>query len=77
MDKEVEILNHQQKGKLNFQLSDRVIFSSINIIDDIKDSISIIKPETVLKWQWDLLKKFWTINIKTKKTGNKEPDPSS
>ncbi len=56
-------------GKLNLQLSDRVIFPIINITSNIKDSISIVKPETVLKWQRNLIKKSWTFNIKTKKTG--------
>ena len=51
--KEIEILHRQnQKKRLKFQNSDRIIFSVLNRIGHIKESIFIIKPETVLKWQY-------------------------
>ncbi|MFC1669073.1 integrase core domain-containing protein [Spirochaetota bacterium] len=69
LEKEVEILNRQRKFNLNLKLSDRVIFSIISIIGDIKKIISIVKPETVIRWQRNLIKKFWTFNSKPKRNG--------
>ena len=72
IEKEIEILNRQNKKRLNLKLLDRVIFSILSIVGNIKDSISIVQPETVLKWQRDLIKKFWTFrsNKKSWKTSN-------
>ena len=54
--KEIEILKRQhRKQRLGFQHSDRIIFSILNRIDQIKESISIVKPETVLGWQQQLI----------------------
>jgi nitric oxide synthase oxygenase domain/subunit len=59
--KELEILKRQnQKKRLKFQHYDRIIFSVLNKIGNIKETISIIKPETVLRWQKQLIKRFWT-----------------
>ncbi|MFC1669658.1 integrase core domain-containing protein [Spirochaetota bacterium] len=69
LEKEIEILNRQRKIRLNLQLSDRVIISILTFIADIKDSILIVKPDTVLRWQRKLIKKFWTFNSKTRRTG--------
>jgi len=66
LEKEVEILNRQRKKRLQFAFSDRVIFSVLNIIGSIKGNISIVRPETVLKWQRDLIKRFWTFKRKKK-----------
>ncbi len=50
--KEIEILKRQhRKQRLGFQHSDRIILSILTRIDQIKESISIVKPETVLGWQ--------------------------
>lgn len=61
LEKEIEILKRQNiQKKLKIKHWDRVIISLLNISFNIKDYISIIKPETVLKWQRNLIKKFWT-----------------
>jgi hypothetical protein len=50
--KEIEILKRQnQRKRLNIQYSDRLIFSFLNRIGNIKDILTIVKPETVLLWQ--------------------------
>jgi len=36
---------------------------------NIKDKISIVKPETLLKWQRQLIKSFWTFNSKKRRKG--------
>ncbi|OVE79576.1 hypothetical protein BVY01_02160 [bacterium I07] len=65
--KEIEILLRQnQKKRQNIHHSDRIIISILNKIENIKDNISIVKPETVLRWQRDLIKKFWTFNTNTR-----------
>jgi len=54
--KEIEILRRQnQKKRLKLHHCDRIIFSILNRIGNIKDTISIIKPETVLRWQKHLI----------------------
>ena len=59
--KEIEILlRRNQKKRLKLHHFDRVIFSVLNTISNIKDAISIVKPETVLRWQNQLIKRFWT-----------------
>jgi hypothetical protein len=48
--KGIEILIRKNKKKrLKFQQSDRIILSLLNRIDCIKESISIVRPETVLR----------------------------
>jgi transposase InsO family protein len=66
--KELEILKRQnQKKRLKFHHCDRIIFSILNRIGDIKESFSIVKPETVLRWQEQLIKQFWTYTINSRK----------
>ena len=63
--KELEILKRQnKKKKLKFKNSDRVVFAIINRISDTKGQISIVKPDTVLRWQKQLIKHFWTFKSK-------------
>ncbi len=70
--KEIEILLRQhQKKRMKFHHSDRIIFSVLNRIGHIKGFISIVKPETVLKWQRRLIKQFWT--FKSKKRVGRPP----
>jgi hypothetical protein len=65
--KELEILKRQnQKKRLKFQHYDRIIFSVLNKIGNIKETISIIKPETVLRWQKQFIKRFWTYKTKNR-----------
>jgi hypothetical protein len=59
--KEVDILlRKNQKKRLKIYHKDRIVLSILNRISPIKESISIIKPETVLRWQRQLIKHFWT-----------------
>ena len=70
--KEIEILIRQnQKRKLIFKNSDRVVFAVMNKVSDIKEHISIVKPATVLYWQKQLIKRFWT--YKSKNRGGRPP----
>jgi transposase InsO family protein len=63
--KELEILKRQnQKKRLHIKYSDRVIFSVLNKIDDIRNILSIVKPETILLWQKKIIKRFWTFKVK-------------
>jgi hypothetical protein len=56
--KELEILKRlNQKKRIKIKHYDRVIFSILNRIRSIKDIISIVKPETVLLWQKQLIKR--------------------
>ena len=69
--KEIEILDRQnRKKRLKILHCDRLIFSILNRIGNIKDKISIVKPETVLRWQKQLIKRFWTF-----KTANRVGRP--
>jgi putative transposase len=58
--KEVEILKRQNNKRLKLRHFDRVLFAVLNRIGNIGESISIVKPETVLRWQKQLIKNFWT-----------------
>lgn len=65
--KEIEILKRQnQKKRLKIHQSDRIIFSILHKIGPIKDRLSIVKPETVLRWQRELIKRFWTFKTKNR-----------
>ncbi len=63
--KDLEILKrHHRKKRVRFLHSDRIIFSILNRIGYVKDHLSIVKPETVLRWQKQLIKHFWTFEKK-------------
>jgi transposase InsO family protein len=65
--KEIEILLRQnQKKRLKLNHSDRIIFSVLYKIGNIKAVVSIVKPETVLRWQKELIKRFWTYKAKNR-----------
>lgn len=65
--KELEILKRQnQKKRLKFHHCDRIIFSILNRIGNIKETISIVKPETVLRWQKHLIQSFRTYKTKNR-----------
>ena len=70
LEKELEIYKRKQaKKRLKIKQIDRIIFSLLNKILNIKDKISIVKPETLLKWQRQLIKSFWTFNSKKRQKG--------
>ena len=48
-----------------------MFFVILNRVVNIKDKISIVKPETVLKWQRMIIKRLWTYNRSRKKRGRK------
>jgi len=51
LQKEVEILKRNNKQKhLKIEKADRVILAIINSISKIQDMLSIIKPESLLRW---------------------------
>jgi hypothetical protein len=59
--KEIDILKRQHRGRrVKFRRSDRVVFAVLNTVADLKERFSIVKPETVLGWQRQLIKHFWT-----------------
>jgi hypothetical protein len=65
--KEIEILLRQNhKKRLNLHHSDRIIFSVLNRFGNIKETKSILKPETVLRWQEQLIKRFWAYKAKNR-----------
>ena len=55
-------VQHRKNGKHKYNIlhSDRVIFALLFGLNNIKDSLVIIKPETVLKWKSRIIKSFWT-----------------
>ena len=64
--KELEILKRQiRKKRLPIRQTDRIILSILTRNSEIKESISIVKPETMLRWQRQLIKHFWTFKKKT------------
>ena len=54
------------KKKIKFKNSDRIVFAIMDRVSDIREQFSIVKPETVLRWQRQLIKGFWTHKIKNR-----------
>jgi hypothetical protein len=54
LQKEVEILKRSNGQKrLRIKKADRVILAIMNCISYIQEKLTIVKPETVLRWQID------------------------
>jgi len=70
LKKENEILKRHtslQKQKLNLRIKDRFLLSLIGKLSKQAIShLSIVKPETLLKWQRQFIKNKWTFNNKKK-----------
>jgi len=64
LKKQLEILTRKNKKQIRTDRSDRIIFSILNQIHDIRENFMILKPETLLVWQKKLRKHFWTFNKK-------------
>jgi hypothetical protein len=65
LQKEVEILKRRNgQNRLRIKKTDRVILAILNRISNIKEKLTIVKPETVLRWQKELIKRFWTFKRK-------------
>jgi hypothetical protein len=59
--KEIEILKRKRGKKRAFiRHADRILLVVLDRVGKIRDSISIVKPETLLFWQRELIKRFWT-----------------
>jgi hypothetical protein len=71
LKKEIEILKRKRKKRVVTNHFDRLFFVILNKIANIKDHISIIKPETILRWQRNIIKQFWTNKSSGKRKGRK------
>ena len=67
LKKEIEILKRKRKKRTLTNHYYRLFFTLLNMLTNIKDRISIVKPETVLRWQREIIKNNWTF-----KTGKKK-----
>ena len=77
LKKENEILKRKKKKKLKFRFSDRLFYALIcKLFENGKESVTLIKPETVLKWQRNLIRKFWTFRSDKPRVG-RPPVPAS
>ncbi len=57
----------------NFRFADRVFYSIVKMLRvDISRHFTIVKPETVLKWTQNLIKRYWTFPSQSKKRGRPE-----
>ena len=63
LKKEIEILKRKQKKKVNTNCFDRLFFVILHKIANIKDRITIVKPETVHTKNY-ICFKFWDISFK-------------
>ncbi len=61
LKKELQILQRKEtmKAKICTSHQDRMFFTFLQVVANIKDHISIVKPETVLKWQRLIIKNNW------------------
>ena len=68
--KENEILKRKLKKRIRLKFIDKLFYALINRLSNtIKDHVILVKPETILKWQRKLIKKFWTFASKKQKNG--------
>jgi hypothetical protein len=68
LEKEIEILKRNLQGKRVIpEQQDRIILSILNMLYNIKDSISVFQPETLLKWQRNIIKGHWTFKHNKRK----------
>ena len=72
LKKELQILKRGiTKKRIFTTYKDRLFFTLLQNISSIKDHISIVKPDTVLKWQRLIIRNNWTFNNNNKKRGRK------
>ncbi len=75
LKKENEILLRRiGKKKVYFGFYDKLFMVVLNRAADIKDRVTVVKPETVLSWQRTLIKRFWTFKHSPAKRGRKPVD---
>ena len=54
------LLRKVGKKRVRFSFYDRVFVVVLNRAADIKDRLTLVRPETVLAWQRTLIRRFWT-----------------
>ncbi|MDA3861837.1 MAG: hypothetical protein PF445_11505, partial [Melioribacteraceae bacterium] len=70
LKKQLEILSRSNKRSI-IKRSDRIFFSlSKRMLNNWKENLVIVKPETVIKWHKQGFKLFW--KIKSKRSGGRE-----
>ena len=75
LKKENEILLRKVgKKRVHFDFYDRFFFVVLNRAAEIKDHLTLVKPETVLAWQRTLIRRFWTFEHRPAKRGRKSVD---
>ena len=75
LKKENEILLRKVgKKRVRFSFYDRFFFVILNRTSDIKDRLTLVKPETVLGWQRTLIRQFWTFEHGPARRGRKPVD---
>ena len=77
LKKENDILKRQRRERLKFRFFDKLFYALIcKLSEKGKECVTLIKPETVLKWQKNLIKKFWTFRSDKPRIG-RPPVPAS
>jgi len=60
LNKEIEILKRKNKERIKFRFLHRLFYAVLcQLSERGKDFVTLIKPETVYKWQRKLIKEFW------------------
>ena len=73
--KENEILLRKVgKKRVRFSFYDRLFFVVLNRGADIKDRLTLVKPDTVLAWQRTIIRRFWTFEHGPIRRGRKPVD---
>ena len=73
--KENEILlRNVGKKRIRFSFYDRFFFVVLNRAADIKNRLTLVKPETVLAWQRRIIRRFWTFEHGPVRRGRKPVD---
>ena len=61
LKKENEILKRKKKDRIKFRFFDRLFYVVMcKLSEKAKGCVTLIKPDTVLKWLRNLIKEFWT-----------------
>jgi len=70
LKKELQILKRGiTKKRISTTHKDRLFFTLLQTISNVMNYISIVKPETVLKWQRLIIRNNWTFNTNSKRRG--------
>ena len=70
LKKENEILKRNYKKRIRFLFFDRLFYTVLcQLSEKEKEFVSLLKPETVLRWQRELIKSFWTFHSNKPRIG--------